>query len=189
MNTRIFLSALALTVSSTFAFATANESSMSVVAGSSAAIFKVVYKSESVNRVEVTIRNSNNVAVFSETFNKMSAFVRPYNFSELPEGEYTIELTDNQGKKVEKVNYTLGTVKSLIRVTKLVNEPSKYMVAVGTQGENEINVEIYNEAGDLLHKGAYEVEGDFAVVFNLKKVGTYTFVVTDKSGNAHTIQY
>jgi hypothetical protein len=189
MNTRTFFLALTLSVVATGAFATANESSMSVVAGANAGIFKVVYKSASANRVEVTIRNSNNESVFSETLNKMTAFVRPYNFSELPEGEYTIELTDSQGKKVEKVNYSLGAVKSLVRVTKLNNDPSKFMVTVGNQGENEITVAIYSESGDLLHNGKFEVEGDFAVVFNLKKVGSYTFVITDKSGEAHTVQY
>ncbi|MBS1508120.1 MAG: hypothetical protein JSS79_15885 [Bacteroidetes bacterium] len=189
MNTRTFFLALTLTALTSGAFATANESSMSVVAGANASIFKVVYKAASANRVEVTIRNSNNESVFSETFNKMTAFVRPYNFSELPEGEYTIELNDEQGKKVEKVNYSLGAVKSLIRVTKLNSDPSKFMLTVGNQGANEISVEISNASGESVHNGTYSVEGDFAVVYKLIVAGSYTFVVTDKAGNVQTIKY
>src|SRR5712671_4819212 len=98
MSIRTFFSALVLTVSSTIAFANPNESSMTVVAGENANIFKVVYKSTAATRVQVSIRNEKNEIVFSESFRKMNRFTRPYNFKDLPEGQYTIEIKDNHGK-------------------------------------------------------------------------------------------
>src|SRR5882724_2015142 len=122
MSTKAFFSAVILSVCSTLAFANAGDSSVAVVAGGSKGVFKVLYKSASATRVEVTIMNSRNEVVFTESFKKMNEFARPYNFNGLPEGEYTIEVKDGFGKKIEKVNYSLGTIKSIIKVTKVNNE-------------------------------------------------------------------
>ena len=189
MNTRTLLSAVVLTVSSTIAFANPSESSVAVVTGENSNVFKVVYKSASANRVKVSIINTSNEVVFVESFNKMNGFTRPYNFNGLPEGEYTIEVTDNQGKKVEKVNYQLGTIDSLIKITKLSTEKSKFMLSVPNSGKNNINVTIFNEAGDVLLQEMRTADGDFAIVYNLVKAGSYTFVVSDKNGNASIVQY
>ena len=188
MNTRIFLSAFVISVSST-AFATTDESSVAIVSGENANIFKVVYKAASANRVHISIRDAKNEVVFTESLNKMNGFTRPYNFNGLPEGEYTIEVEDSQGKKVEKVDYHLGRVSSLIKVTKISNELSKYMVSVPNKGKNKINVLILNEDGDVLLEETRKVVGDFGIVYNLVKTGLYTFVVSDKSGNIRMVQY
>jgi hypothetical protein len=188
MNTRTFLSALILSVSSTIAFANPNESSMTVVAGENSSIFKVIYKSAAVTYVQVFIRNNKNEVVFSESFNKMSRFTRPYNFQNLPEGEYTIEVKDRTGKKIEKVNYSLGVVSSLVKVTKLGEQP-KYMLSVANKGVNVINVSVYNNLGDQLIYNAHIVDGNFAIVYNLLTAGSYTFIVTDKNGKSSTIEF
>jgi hypothetical protein len=188
MNTRILFSALILSVSSTIAFANPNESSMTVVAGEKSNIFKVVYKSAAATHVQVSIRNNKNEVVFSESFNKMSRFTRPYNFQNLPEGEYTIEVKDRMGKKVEKVIYSLGVVNSLVKITKLGEQP-KYLLSVTNKGVNVINVSIYNNLGDQLIYNAHIVDGNFAIVYNLVKVGSYTFVVTDENGKINTIEF
>jgi len=188
MRTRTLFLALVLSVSSTIAFANLNESSMTVVAGENANIFKVIYKSAASTRVKVSIRNNKNEVVFSESFYKMNRFSRPYNFQNLPEGEYTIEVKDNQGIKVEKVNYSLGVVNSLVKVTKLGGQP-KYLLSVTNKGMNIINVSIYNTTGDQLFYNAHIVDGNFAIVYNLVKAGAYTFVVTDQSGKSNTIEF
>ncbi len=188
MNTRIFFSALVLSVSTTIAFANTNESSVTVVAGENTNIFKVVYKSAAATRVQVSIRNSKDEVVFSESFSKMNRFTRPYNFQNLPEGEYTIEVKDHTGKKVEKVNYSLGVVNSLVKVIKLGDQP-KFMLSVANKGMNIINVSVYNKDGEQLMYNAHIVDGDFAIVYNLLKAGSYTFVVTDKTGKSNTIEF
>src|SRR5258708_31107171 len=148
MTTKSFFFALVLSVSSAIAFANSDESSMTVIAGQNVSVFKVVYKSATAGRVEVTIINSNNEVVFTESFKKMNEFTRPYNFNSLPEGEYTIEVKDNFGKKIEKVNYSLGTVNSIIKVTKINNEKAKYMLTVANKGGNIINLSILNAVGE-----------------------------------------
>lgn len=188
MSIRVIFSALILSVSSTITFASSDEPSVVVVAGERASIFKVVYKSTATTRVQVSIRNDKNEVVFSETFNKIRRFARPYNFKNLPEGEYTIEVKDRTGKKVEKVIYKLGTVCSLVKVKKL-GDQSKYLLSITNKGMNIINVSIYNDLGEQVIYNAHIIEGDFAIVYNLVKTGSYTFVVTDKDGKSSTLEF
>jgi len=187
MKTKLSLF-LALIIGSSVAFAGAMPT-VTVVRGVSKHIFKLVYKSEESTKVQITIFNSRKEIVFNETVADMANFTRPYNFSELPEGEYTIEVKDSFGKKIEKVNYSQGTVQSIISVFKVTNAPSKYMLTAVNEGSNEITVNIFNSNGDTLYNDTLTVNGNFAVIYNLVEEGKYTFVVSDKSGASKTISY
>src|SRR6218665_827033 len=53
--------------------------------------FKLFYKSPQQSNVTVTIYDEANRIVFSESFRESNGFIRPYNFGNLNQGEYTIE--------------------------------------------------------------------------------------------------
>ncbi|GHN01192.1 hypothetical protein WSM22_26810 [Cytophagales bacterium WSM2-2] len=180
------LAVLSLLISVTAAFAKV-EPSVSVIAGSASHIFKVVYKSEATSKVSISIFDKNDEMVFTETINDLNEFIRPYNFSSLPEGEYTIEVKDNTGKKVEKVKYSQGTIESIIAVRKLTSVSNKYMLTSVNKGLNVLTISIFNEDGDLLHNETRMVDGNFGVVYSLTGEGKYTFVVADKTGMSKTI--
>jgi hypothetical protein len=179
---------LALVIGSSAAFG-AVMPSIAVVRGASKHVFKLVYKSEESTKVQITIFNSQKEIVFNEIVADMANFTRPYNFSQLPEGEYTIEVKDTFGKKIEKVNYSQGAVKSIISVFKVTNAPSKYMLTAVNDGSNEITVNILNAEGETLYHETLNVNGNFALIYNLVEEGKYTFVVSDKSGVSKTISY
>jgi hypothetical protein len=185
MNFKTIFPTLAFTAASLIASASSTETSVAVVANENAKTFKLIYKSASASKVQITIVNSDKQVVFSESFNNMNGFARPYNFEGLPEGDYTIEVKDSQGTKVEKVSYhTAAKEKSLIKITKL-SEQSKYMLTVAGKGMNIVNVNILDADGNSVFQNAHIVEGNFGVVYNLVKAGSYTFVVTDKAGETH----
>ena len=71
-------------------------------------IVKVFYKGEQPGKVKVTIYNAHGRAVYNETMRNIEDFMRPYNFSYLPAGDYTIEVSDAKGKRTQKVNYAKG---------------------------------------------------------------------------------
>jgi len=54
-------------------------------------IFKVYYKGLKENTVKVTILNSNKDIIYREIVKNTAGFARPYNFVNLPEGDYSIE--------------------------------------------------------------------------------------------------
>ncbi len=63
------------------------------------------------------------------------------------------------------------------------------MLTVANKGTNIINVTILNADGEQLLDNSHVVDGDFGIVYNLLEEGSYTFIVSDKSGNSRTIQF
>jgi hypothetical protein len=156
----------------------------------SGSTFKVFYKGGSVNKVTVNIYDELGVKVFSDYVGKLDNFVRPYNFSELSEGQYTIELVDNDGKQIESVEYRSGKIEKLANLIKVANEDSKYLLVVPSQVKDVISVKITDNAGIVVYEGLEEVEGDFAKIYDLKLLSkNFTFEITDKKGAVKILRY
>jgi hypothetical protein len=68
-------------------------------------IIKVFYRGEHAGKVKVAIFNAHGRMVHKETLKNTENFMRPYNFSFLPAGDYTIELSDAKGTRSQKVTY------------------------------------------------------------------------------------
>src|SRR5215467_12788974 len=73
-----------------------SESKVAVVKNGS--VFKVIYQGSVETMVKVTILNSDNLPIFSEKIISRGSFLRPYNFSHLPKGDYKICVDDQNGK-------------------------------------------------------------------------------------------
>src|SRR5690349_15060699 len=65
-------------------------------------IFKVIYEGENLATVKVVISDSDGSMVFSEELISTHGFVRPYNFSKLPKGDYEICIVDQNAKHSKK---------------------------------------------------------------------------------------
>src|SRR6187431_1297710 len=79
---------------------------------SNANTYTVYYKTSGTGKVRISIVNEANKLVYQEVLNNVASFSRPYNFSQLEEGKYTIVLEDKNGRQVEKVNYTQNRINS-----------------------------------------------------------------------------
>jgi len=79
------------------------ESQMAVIRHGN--IFKVIYQSPYLSCVKVSISDENGQEVFKEELICNQGFIRPYNFAELPKGDYTIQLSNGSEKKMEKVHF------------------------------------------------------------------------------------
>lgn len=185
----------ALVMLSTMAFSngpietTSGSSSVAVTNVTGSSVFKLYYKALNSGRVKVSILDATQSAVYSETITKTDGFARPYNFSSLPEGEYTILVEDASGKMVEKVKYGMGKVEKLINVTKISGTDSKYLLSVASKRSDAITVKIFDSNGLLLLDQGYDVKGEFAQVFNLKNIKSFTIQVEDSEGILKSISY
>ena len=154
---------------------------MSVIKNGS--LVKLFYQGEQTGKVKVKIYNERGRTVFSETMKDTENFVRPYNFSFLPAGEYTIELTDAQGKMLKKVNHARETKKRMAYLTRLDGN-NKYMLSVVNDGRESLTVRIYDAYNKLVYNKTQTVHDDFAAVYNLSHLtGDYEFEVVDRNGN------
>src|SRR5918993_609571 len=74
-------------------------------------VFNVSYRGLKAGQVRIAIYDESGKRLLLDVFRNNGAFVRPYNFSELPAGEYRIELRDASGRFVERVSRTPDNAK------------------------------------------------------------------------------
>jgi hypothetical protein len=182
-----FFMAAAIVLASTAAIADPVVPRVAVV-NLNSGIFKVIYKGAEASAVRMTILNSNDEVVFSETTRNVDGFMRKVNYSGMTAGEYTIEIEDKAGKTSQKVVYGSKSFVKNVHVAKLP-EGQKYLLAVSNSGEEELNVRIFDGANNLVHTETRKIKGNFGMVYNLAAVsGTPTFEVIDATGSVRRIR-
>jgi hypothetical protein len=163
-------------------------SSVAVTNAAGSKLYKVYYKADRSGRVKVSIIGEKGNTIFEETMRKVDGFLRPYNFDGLPEGQYTLKVEDENGKTVEKINYKSGRVEKLIQVHKLAGE-NKYFLSISSLKPEDVFIYIFDEKGNLVYNEIQSIKGDFAQVYNLKEMKSFTIEVADKSGSLKTVTY
>ncbi len=160
-------------------------SGMSVV--KSGNICKIFYRGEQRGNIQVTIYNENGRVVFSEVIRKKDNFMRPYNFSTLPEGTYTIALNDGQTTRLEKFAHVLNKDQRPIRLIRVNNTGNKYLLAIPNEGHDVLTISIFNDHSSLLYRATESVRGNFAKVYYLGGEGRYYFQVADQEGRINRV--
>lgn len=193
MKTKSLFIAAVATVLSLTAFGNeepSNSKGLAVVPVKGSEVFKVIYKGEAVGKVRLNVYNQASELVFTESISGLDGFIRPLNFNGLKAGEYTLEIIDAAGKKVERVNYQPNKSSKYVHISKVTDEEGKFLVAVSGTGKEEINVRIYDSASNLVHNESKVIDGNYAQVYNIKKItGAVTFQVTDNAGNVKTVSF
>ena len=166
-------------------------SGMAVVKTTSTS-YKLIYKSEEASDVKVEIFNSKNALVFSETIEKSRGFARPYNFGSLADGEYTIKLDNGSNWLTETVDFHKDK-DAKIKEAKLAHlthlKDGKYLLTVAGSGQNRLSIRIYNEDGKVVREDSEPVNGNFAQVYDLRRIrGSLSFEITDQNGATKVLE-
>jgi hypothetical protein len=176
-----------------FAISLASASSLEITP-SSGAVYNVYYKGTGTGSVKVTILNDENRIVFTETIHA-AGFKRPYNFRELPEGQYTVIVSGNNGEQVQTINHKIApasSAKSNIRVTPLSGADGKYLVTIANSATQTVWIRIYHNRTGLVHEEKIAVDGSAAQVFNLNKIqarmkSSIMFEISTEQGQIETM--
>lgn len=173
--------AVLLTVLST-AFASGNEitkNRATVVAGNNET-YKVLYTNDESVIVKIRIRDENGKLLKMDRIKSKGGFMQPYNFSELENGTYFIELSDPQGIVSEKVELTDNS-NSMLSVTSLENH--KYQLLVEQNEQLPLTLTIYNAEDEVIHKEHHSNMTGFRRVYDLSNFNSDNFVfqLTDKT--------
>lgn len=183
---------LAGVVLSTFGWARGADkpmgSSVAVIKVEGSSLFKLLYKSEKTQTVKVSLFDEKGKAIFHETLKNKNGFVRPYNFSGVDEGLYTIQVQDENGTTVEKINYVSVKGEMLVDVKKL-SEQDKYILRIASSGKENVTISVYDRDSKLLHSETQVVDKGFAQVYNMKDLESFTIEVTDRNGIVKSIHY
>ena len=189
MKKIFFLVVALMAVGFVHANGTSPESPVGMSVIKSGDVVKLFYRGEKSGKVKVTIYNDDGQKVFVEVMRNIEEFMRPYNFSSLPEGNYTIEIADSQGTRSQSVKHSLYVPeeKTFAHLTRLGAEP-RYMLAVPNAGSDVLTVRIFDGRDNLLYQGTEVVDGTFAKVYNLDKIGgSHTFEIIDREGNINRL--
>ena len=152
--------------------------------------FNLTYKAEKEMNVSVSIVNELGQTIFSETVKKTDGFMRPYNFSGLGEGIYTIEIADELGEYTELVDFRSGKIEKAIDIKKIAGAEGKYLITALGTGKERITVNIYNALDELIHTETAMTDGNFGQVYNLSQLNeTVKFEITTQYGAVKTAKY
>jgi hypothetical protein len=133
-------------------------------------VFKVYYKGDEAARIKVSIFDSKNKNVFSETLHRPNGFLRPYNIANLPAGEYTFLIDDGVSVLKEKViSGSASKDPKLFRVTKLKGD-EKFLFQASGKGQEVVTINIYDLAEQLLYSETQTIKNSFAKLFDLSHV-------------------
>ncbi len=148
-------------------------------------VIKLFYRGEECGTVKIAIYNPKGNIVYREVLENTEDFMRPYNFSALPSGRYTIELTDKFGTKSRSVDHKRADNEMIAKLTRLDEKEHKYVLSVPDQGAELLVVRIYDSRNRIVYESREIVSGDFAKMYNLNKIkGYHAIRVTDDKGHA-----
>ena len=179
-----------------FSAASANEivdpkSPMGMAVLKSGSVFKLFYRGETSADVKVTIADSKGNIVYKETLRKVANFARPYNFSSLADGEYVFQIEDEKGKQQQIITYsTIENSKRPMSLIRMAAAPGKYVLSIPNKGSEVFKVNIFDAKNHLVYSATERINGDFAKLYNLNKIGEgFTFQIEGTNGVHQTLSY
>ncbi len=148
-------------------------------------VFKVIYKNPVESTVKVTILDAEANPLFTEKIISHGEFIRPYNLSSLPKGDYKILIDDQNGQHEEKICNTESPVDFQDRETngstltahvlRIKGANNKFLVSIPRQNETDAEIHIYDQQDQMIYSERLRIDSDFAKVYALQNLEGATF--------------
>jgi len=149
--------------------------------------FRLIYKSNKISNVEVAIYNDHNQLQFSEVIRKVDGFVRPYDFSQLANGNYRIVVKNQSEDLTESVKLTTKASALMAQVVKVKGAENKFLLMVSDKNSSFVTVQVMGNINVTMYEKRESINGELAKLFSFEGINTvHTFLVTDEEG--HTLQ-
>lgn len=173
-----------------FANSNSNDASQADVKKKNESTFNLTYKAEKASNVTISIVNGDGQIIFSETLKNTDGFMRPYDFSEMGKGIYTIEITDAYGEHTSLIDFRTIESEKQINVKKIAGDESRYLLTASGNGLEAITVNIYDAFDTLIHTDTAITNGNYGQVYNLgKRVDAVKFEITNQDRVVKTVKY
>ncbi|GHN02336.1 hypothetical protein WSM22_38250 [Cytophagales bacterium WSM2-2] len=164
-------------------------SSVVVTNSNGSSLFKVHYHSGKEQNVRITVLDKEGNEIFTETLQKTNRFIRPYNFREMEEGQYVIRVEDENGKVVEKVNFSKVKVEKWVNIVKVIGMENKFTLMVSSSKKDTVTISIFDQERNLVHSETREVNKTFAQMYNVKGMDSFSIEVADSNGLVKSMTY
>lgn len=152
-------------------------------------IMKLVYLNEAEDKVKVSIYDVEGKRLASKSIKSEDGFIQPFNFTQLEEGDYTFEITDNAGTIVENISFDRSEVK-MSSVYKIKGS-NKYRLNVLSEGL-DVSVKILDEDLNVIHTEKFVDAESFSRIYELPegtKAGYYFSISTNLQEDVHYAKF
>ena len=154
----------------------------SVTTATKNGVYNLVYKGTGM--VKVIITNAAGETVLVDQINAEGGFMRPYNFTTQPTGSYTVTVLDRNGKA--SLPLVHGNAAELARPKVQISpvQDKKFQLTMVGSHSEQVSVNIYDAAANLVFTDKIEKQGSFTRVYDLTKIptGNFTFEVVSQNG-------
>jgi len=174
MKKLFWMLALVLTVQTVMANGTESEEDATAnakVVALSNGVYKLYYVDQiPQGKVVVTILDQVGELVQKDVIRNESAFVRPYNFSKQPAGNYTM-VVDN-GQKSFSTTLTFGVVNAAQDLKVAVEEAgdNRFKLVVKEANMTPVSVSLTNVEGEVIFTELISRQANFSKVYNLNRI-------------------
>lgn len=148
-------------------------------------VMKLVYLNEVSDRVSISVYNEKGQKLVSTSVKSKDGFIQPFNFTQVEEGEYTFEITDDSGTIIE--NISLDRTETNISTVYKIKDSDKYRLNVLSEGD-DITVKIMDEDLNVIHEDKFMDADSFSRIYDLsehKGKGLYFTVKSDREEDVH----
>ncbi|UII33842.1 hypothetical protein LVD17_08445 [Fulvivirga ulvae] len=152
-------------------------------------VYRVLFMGKGDAKTIINIWNAENRLVFTETIKKVNAFVRPYNFSQMPDGVYTLEVIE--GNTISKKMIYHGSVApsndvpvdlNIVKVAPLTGKEDVYKLTIIQSGETKANIRILNADEKVVYSSAESFERAFCKLYNFKRMAKKATIEVEIDG-------
>lgn len=148
--------------------------------------YKLVYTNDNQGTVLINIFNGKGTRVHSQKVMNKEGFAQQFDFTSLPEDQYTFEVIHPDGStESQTVSYGKPAVSELKANVLSVNDESRFRLAV-VNNAGPVDVKIFDNTGKLVHEATVRHPQGFRRIYDMKGLdsSSYKFEITD---NINTI--
>ena len=143
--------------------------------------YKLVYPVRTAGMVYIRIYDQEGQQVFSDRIRNKNGFMRPYDFSKLPDGNYKFMIHSNGGQIITEIVHKLHQNDLNISVAD-TGEKGAYQLVVRGVKKDPVFVSIYDKKDELVYEDVVKVGKNFSRIYSLPdKAEDVTFVVTQNN--------
>ncbi len=154
----------------------------SVTTATKNGVYNLVY--QGTGMVKVVITNAVGEVVMVDQINAEGGFKRPYNFTTQPSGSYTLTVMDRNGKASLPLVHGNAFAQTRPKVQISPVQDKKFQLTMLGSNSEQVSVNIYDAAANLVFTDNIEKQGSFSRVYDLTKIpaGSFTFEVVSEDG-------
>ncbi|WKN45723.1 hypothetical protein [Tunicatimonas pelagia] len=125
------------------------------------------------------IKDENGRTLYRETLNGEDAYMKKYDFSRLPSGEYVVEVRTANGTTKEAFSLNEGAAQAVYFKPAIKVEPQKVSVVFKNQINSSVSLKLFDQDGRVLYEERVASQEKFAKGLDLSKLnrGQYSLAI------------